>query len=95
MTSRRLLTLGPAHEPLWVRLYTHQIGEKWAAMIVDDGVPPPEPGSITGQAFFADNAEEAEQAAKACLGLSEPVNCKDRTFLPSRSLPSPPSQRIR
>jgi len=74
MTSRRLLTLGPAHEPLWVRLYTHQIGEKWAAMIVDDGAAPPEPGAVKGLAFYGATPEEAEQAAKAYLGCGEPTN---------------------
>jgi hypothetical protein len=48
MTSRRLLTLGPAHEPLWVRLYTHQIGDQWAAMLLADEEALPGPGAITG-----------------------------------------------
>ena len=74
MASRRLLALSPDHEPLWVRLYVHQIGEKWAAMIVDDKAPAPEPGSLTGQAFFGATPEEAEQAAKAYLGCAEPAN---------------------
>jgi len=38
--ARRLLTVSPDHEPLWVRLFVHHSGEKWAAMIVDDDVPP-------------------------------------------------------
>jgi len=69
-----LLTLGPNHEPLWVRLYVHQIGEKWAAMLVADDAPPPEPGSLTGLAFFDDTPEEAEHAAKAYLGCAEAAN---------------------
>jgi hypothetical protein len=48
MHPRRLLTLGPEDEPLWVRVYVHQIGESWAAMIVGDAVLPPEPGTLTG-----------------------------------------------
>ena len=48
MTSRRLLTLSHDHEPPWVRLYVRQMGEKWAALIVADDAPPPEPGSLTG-----------------------------------------------
>ena len=74
MTSRRLLTLSPDHEPLWVSLYVQQIGERWAAMLVADDAPPPEPGSLTGQAFFGDTPEEAEQAAKVYLGCAEPAN---------------------
>ena len=74
MTSHHLLTLSPDHEPMWVRLYVHQIGDKWGAMIVADDAPPPEPGSLTGQAFFGETPEEAEQAAKAYLGCAEPAN---------------------
>jgi hypothetical protein len=43
MQSRRILTLGPDNEPLWVRLHVHQIEDLWAAMIVADGVLPPWP----------------------------------------------------
>ncbi len=74
MRSKRLLTLGPAHEPLWVHLYTQQIGDRWAAMLVTDGVVPPGPGELKGLSFFADTVEEAERVAKAYLGLSEPKN---------------------
>ena len=74
MQPCRFLPLGPDHEPLWVRLYVHQISEKWAAMIVADDAPPPEPGSLTGQAYFGATPEEAEQAAKAYLGCAEPGN---------------------
>jgi hypothetical protein len=38
---RRLLTLSLEHELLWVRLYIHPIGDRWAAMIVRDDVPLP------------------------------------------------------
>jgi len=74
MLSRRLLTLTPDNEPLWVRLYVQQIEERWAAMIVGDAALPPEPGSLKGTAFFGETQEEAEQLAKAYLGMSEPVN---------------------
>ncbi len=74
MRPRRLLTLSPDHEPLWVRLYIHQIGDRWAAMLVADGVLPPEPGTLKGLAFFAATPDEAEREAKAYLGLSEPQN---------------------
>ena len=74
MTSRRLLTLSPDNEPLWVWLYVHQIGEHGAAMLLADDAPPPEPWTLTGQAFFGAPPEEAEHAAKAYLGCAEPVN---------------------
>ena len=72
--SRRLLTLGPDHEPLWVRLYVHQVGEAWAAMLVADDASPPQPGGPKGLAFFGPTRDEAEQEAKTYLGRSEPVN---------------------
>jgi hypothetical protein len=74
MRSRRLFTLGPDNEPLWVRLYVRQIGEMWATMIVADGAAPPEPASVKGTAFFGERREEAEQLARAYLGSSEPTN---------------------
>ena len=74
MRALRALTLGPDHEPLWVRLYVRAIGEVWAAMIVGDDVPAPGPGELKGMAFFAETAEEAERAAKAYLACSEPGN---------------------
>ena len=74
MPPHRRLTLSPDNEPLWVQLYVHQIGDRWAAMLVADDAPPPQPGSLTGLALFGATSEEAEQAAKAYLGFSEPVN---------------------
>ncbi len=74
MRSRRLLTLGPGEDPIWVQLYTQQIGDRWAAMLVADGVVPPGPGEVKDLSFFADTLEEAEREAKAYLGLSEPKN---------------------
>jgi len=73
-TGRRFLTLSPDNEPLWVRLYVHKIEDAWAAMLVGDDVPPLEPGTLTGLAFFGATAEEAEDAAKMYLGCSEPKN---------------------
>ena len=55
MTSRRLLTVSPDHDPLWVRLYVRQIGEQWAAMLLADEEAPPEPGALKGLAFFGGN----------------------------------------
>ncbi len=71
---RRLLTLGPDNEPLWLRVYVQQIGEAWAAMIVGDDVLPPGPGELKGMAFFAATPEKAEGEALAYLGQSEPAN---------------------
>ena len=73
MTSRRLLTFSPDNEPPWVRLYVHQIGEQWAAMLLADEKPPPEPGALKGLAFFGETPEDAEQAAKVYLGCAEPA----------------------
>jgi hypothetical protein len=42
--------------------------------IVDDGAPPPAPGALEGLGFFAETPDEAEQAAKAYLGLTPPAN---------------------
>lgn len=50
----RLLTLSPDNEPLWVRLYVHRIDDVWAAMLVADDVPPPEPGTLMGLGFFGE-----------------------------------------
>ncbi len=44
MRSRRLLTLDADNDPIWVRLYTQQMGDRWAAMLVADDVLPLEPG---------------------------------------------------
>ncbi len=74
MTSRRILTLGPDNEPIWVCLYVQPIGERWAAMIVADGVLPPGPDELKGTAIFAETPEEAERLAIAYLGMSNPVN---------------------
>ena len=43
-------------------------------MPVADDVPPPEPGTLTGQAVFGATPGEGEQAAKSYLGTSEPAN---------------------
>jgi hypothetical protein len=72
--ASRLFTLGPDNEPLWVRLYIHLYGNYWAAMIVGDDVPPPDPGVPTGLAFFRATPEDAERETKSYLGLSEPAN---------------------
>ncbi len=74
MPSRRLLTLGPDHEPLWLCLYVHQLGDQWAAMLFADDATPPEPGTVKGLGFFGATPEEAQQAAKVYLGCAEPVN---------------------
>ncbi len=60
------LALGPDDEPVW--LCVQPIGERWAAMLVADGVTRPGADELKGLAFFGDTAEEAEQVAKAYLG---------------------------
>lgn len=62
------------NEPLGVRLYIHPVGDHWAAMIVGDAVPPPDPGTDTELRFLGATPEDAEQEAKAYLGFSEPAN---------------------
>jgi hypothetical protein len=74
MTARRFLTLDPENDPLGVRLYVHQIGEQWTAMLVAEDVPAPGPGELRGTAFFAEAPEAAEQAANTYPGASEPRN---------------------
>jgi hypothetical protein len=66
-------TLGPDDEPILVCLYVQPIGDRWAAMIVADGVLPPAPGELKGLTFFGDTAEEAERLAHAYL-MVEAVN---------------------
>jgi hypothetical protein len=72
--SRRILTVSPDNDPMQIRLYAQPIGDRWAAMIVGDEGPSPGPDELRGQGFFGDTAEEAEQLAKAYLGMSEPAN---------------------
>jgi hypothetical protein len=74
MSSHRLLTLGPDHEPRWVRLYEQPIGERWVAMLVADADSPPDPGTVKGMAFFGETPEEPEERAEAYLGMGEPRN---------------------
>ena len=73
MTSRLLLTLTPDHELLYVRLHIHQIGDRWAAVLLADEEPPPEAGVLKGLAFFGATPEEAEHAAELYLGSGAPV----------------------
>ena len=72
--ARRLLTVNPGNDPMWVPRNGHPFEDQRAAMIVRNDVPPPEPGTVTRLTFFGDAPEEAERAAKAALGLVEPGN---------------------
>lgn len=77
MTHRgmvRLFTLGPDNEPLCVRLYVHKIEDRWAAMLVGDDVPAPEPGTLTGLGFYGETAKEAEHKALDYLGMQAERN---------------------
>jgi hypothetical protein len=69
MRVRRLLTQGGNDEPLWVKLYVTQRGDKWAAMICADEEAAPQPDQLKGLAFFGDTAEEAEQQALTSVGV--------------------------
>ena len=71
MRSQRLCTLGPDNEPLWVWLYIQPLGDEWAAMIVADGVLPPDPDELKGTVFFGGTAEEAEALARAYLAQND------------------------
>jgi hypothetical protein len=64
----RLLTLGPANEPLWVQLFVYPLGDRWTATIVADGVAPPGPDEVKGLSFFGDTPEEAKELALRYLG---------------------------
>ena len=66
--------LDPAHAPRWVRLYIDQVGARWAARLLADEAPPPEPGVLKGLSFFGATPEVAEHAAKVYLGRAEPAN---------------------
>jgi hypothetical protein len=74
MCSHRRLTLGPDNDPSWIRLYVQPYAGRWAAMLAGDEVPPPDPDTVTGLAFFGATPEEAEREAKAYLGMAEPAN---------------------
>jgi len=71
---RRLLTLGPDHEPLRSQLYVSPVGVPSRAVILTDGVAPPGPGAVKGIRLCADTPEEAERLANAYPGLAEPGN---------------------
>lgn len=68
MPPRRVLTLGPDNEPLWVRLYVYPVGDQWAAVIVADTVDPPRPGEGKALRCFGDTADEAKEVALRFLG---------------------------
>jgi len=72
--TRRLLTLGPDHEPLWIRLYVRKVDEVWAAMFLADNELPPEPGTLKGIALFGATPEEAKREALVYLGSFDPQN---------------------
>jgi hypothetical protein len=57
---RRLLTLGPDNEPLWLRLYVHPYADRWTARLVGEDVPPPDPGTVTGLTNFGAIRDEIE-----------------------------------
>ncbi len=72
--NRRLFTVGPDDDPLWVRLYVQGVGGHWAAKLVAAKAPPPAVGTHKGLAFFRATPEDADHAAKGYLGRAEPAN---------------------
>lgn len=74
MCSHHRLTLGTNNDPPWIRLYAQPYAGRRAAMLADDEVPPLDPDTVTGLAFFGATPEEAEREAKAYLGMAEPAN---------------------
>ncbi len=73
MRVRRLLTVSPDTDPLWIRLYVQPYADQWAATRVGDEVLPPGLGSVTGLTFFGATPEHAEREATADLGMAEPT----------------------
>jgi hypothetical protein len=67
--ARRLLTISPDHEPHWICLYVHQIGNKWAAMIIADDAPPPEPGTVKRLAFFGGHGRRSGTGGQGVPGM--------------------------
>ncbi len=59
----RLLPRGPSNEPLWVRLYVTPLGKRWVAMVLPEGVTPPDPEELKRTAFFGDTPAEAKALA--------------------------------
>ena len=51
-----------------MRLYIYPLAEGWAATVLTDEAPPPEPNSLRSIAFFAETSEAAERLALAYLG---------------------------
>jgi len=74
VTSTRGLTGGPDNALLRVPFYICPIHDRWSVPLVADGVAPPGPDEVKGVGVFGETADEADRLAKACLGLSEPVN---------------------
>jgi len=74
MRTRRLLVQGPSDEPQWIRLYVRQIGETWAAIILDDEAQPPGAGELKGLALFGETPEAAERQALEYLGMQVEQN---------------------
>jgi hypothetical protein len=64
---RRLLTLGPDNEPVWVRLDVQPYADRWAALRVGEDGPPPDPSTWTGLTLFGAIRDEVEGGAKATV----------------------------
>jgi hypothetical protein len=69
MRSRRLLTLGPDNEPVWVHLYSQHIGDRWAAIAIPNLL------SAQGKSKYARAASDTRTATTQAIVCS---NDKDQ-----------------
>ncbi len=65
---RRLLTVSPDTEPLWVRLYARLYGNHWVAMIVGDSAPT-QSGDSDGLGVFRRNAGRRGAGGQGVSGI--------------------------
>lgn len=80
--------LGPDCEVVPVGLCIQPVGDGWAAMGLATEVLLPEPGELSGLAFFGEIPEEAEQKAREQLGTPA-VECGSRSDMNYAFLPLP------
>ena len=64
---RRLLTVSPDNEPLWVRLYVEPYADRWAAMLVGERGAHPDPGTRTGLTRCGATPDEVDGGAQATV----------------------------
>jgi hypothetical protein len=84
MAGRGLLTLSPDGEPLWVRLYVHQIEDRWVAMLVADDVTPLESEEMA-TIYAKVTKEDKLRAANALARTYSEVERKREARWPRRT----------